>query len=128
MPRYDSPVQLVVRAAQADLVLNGQHIWSGQAVSILLGVANRDPAAFTNSHAFTTRHRPPHHLAFGHHIHWCLGGVLAWAEPQIAVMLLLHRLPGLCLSTEDVQWAPTLALRGVSRLPVAWSYSSEQNS
>jgi pimeloyl-[acyl-carrier protein] synthase len=120
MLRYDSPVQLVVRAAREDLALRGQQIWSGQAVTIVLGAANRDPVAFNDPHIFNIRRRPRQHLAFGRHIHWCLGGALARAEAQIAVTLLLERLPGLRLVTDQLQWTPTLALRGGRQLPMAW--------
>lgn len=48
--RYDAPVQLMLRRARQDLDLAGRTIAEGQAVLLVSGAANRDPAVFPDPH------------------------------------------------------------------------------
>jgi nocardicin N-oxygenase len=62
-----------------------------------------------------------YHIAFGSGVHTCLGGLLARAETEIAIGTLVRRYPALRLAVpaDEVQWAGSLVIRGVRRLPVA---------
>jgi cytochrome P450 len=120
--RYDSPVQLTGRNAQEDLELRGEKIARGEQVITLLGAANHDPAAFAGDPDELDVARPGvRALSFGGGIHHCLGAQLARIEGEIAFRKLLERLPELRLNDSDnVEWKPTVTLRGVKSLPATW--------
>ena len=56
-------------------------------------------------------------LSFGAGAHYCLGAALARMEAQIALPMLLGRLPGLALAGDPVR-RDRLTLRGYAELPV----------
>jgi len=120
--RYDSPVQLTGRHAHVDVELRGQTIAKGEQVITLLGAANHDPAAFEGDPDTLDVARPGvRALSFGGGIHHCLGAQLARIEGEIAFRKLLERLPNLRLvDAENVEWKPTVTLRGVMSLPAVW--------
>jgi pimeloyl-[acyl-carrier protein] synthase len=118
--RFDSPVQRTGRVALADVELaDGQVIRAGEAVSLLIGSANRDPRPFEEPERLRLARPEAHrHLAFAAGIHYCVGAPLARLEAQIAIACLLRRLPGLRLLDETPEWRPTLSLRGLRALLV----------
>jgi cytochrome P450 len=118
--RYDSPVQMTFRTTHAVLEVGGQRLGAGQHVGLLLGAANRDPAQFPAPDRLDIGRTPNRHLAFGGGSHFCLGAGLARVEAQVAVATLLQRFPGLRLATEAPVWRPTITLRGLAALPVAF--------
>jgi cytochrome P450 len=122
MLRYDSPVQLTGRSALEDAEVLGQTIAQGEHVIALLGAANRDPAAYEGDPETLDVGRPGvRAISFGGGIHHCLGAQLARIEGEIAFRRLLERLPGLRVSDADnVEWKPTITLRGLVSLPVVW--------
>ena len=63
---------------------------------------------------------PNRHLGFGQGIHFCLGAPLARLEAQLAVNLLLARLPNLRLAVPagSLRWRNTPVVRGLSALPL----------
>jgi cytochrome P450 len=120
--RYDSPVQLTGRVAHEDLELRGERVAAGEEVIALLGAANHDPAAFEGDPDVLDVGRPGvRALSFGGGIHFCLGAQLARIEGEIAFRKLLERLPDMRLvDAENVDWKPTVTLRGVKSLPAVW--------
>jgi cytochrome P450 len=120
--RYDSPVQLTGRNAHEDLELHGEKIAEGEQVITLLGAANHDPAAFEGVPDTLDVGRPGvRALSFGGGIHHCLGAQLARIEGEIAFRKLLERIPDLRLvDAENVEWKPTVTLRGVRALAAVW--------
>jgi len=120
--RYDSPVQLTGRQALEDVELRGETIARGEQVLTLLGAANHDPAAFEGDPDELDVARPGvRALSFGGGIHFCLGAQLARIEGEIAFRKLLERLPDMRLvDAENVDWKPTVTLRGVVSLPAVW--------
>jgi cytochrome P450 len=89
------------------------------------GSANRDEAVFLDAERFDVR-RPEarKHLAFGKGIHVCIGAPLARLELQIALPLLLERLPNLRLPPDaEPEWEPVFFARGLQRLEVEWDIS-----
>jgi Cytochrome P450 len=62
------------------------------------------------------------HLAFGYGLHQCIGQTLARAELQIALPILLRRLPDLHLAVplEQIRFRSDMSIYGVHELPVAW--------
>lgn len=116
--RYDSPVQLTVRYALKDAEVAGVAVPAGTTLLLLIGAANRDPAAFGRPEQLDIGRTPPRHLAFGQGIHFCLGAPLARLETQIALRTLLARAPQMRLAGEP-EWKDHITLRGLSRLPLS---------
>ncbi|MCR6481600.1 cytochrome P450 [Amycolatopsis sp. OK19-0408] len=115
--RYDSPVQLTARLALRDTTLGGLTVPAGSQVIVLIGAANRDPAAVPDAETFDPARTPGRHLAFGQGIHFCLGAPLARLEGRIVFRELARRLPELRL-TAGPKWNATTTLRGLATLPV----------
>ena len=124
MARYDGPVErATMRFAAEDIpVADDITITRGDAVSLILAAADRDPAQFPEPDRFDITRTPNRHLAFGQGIHYCLGAPLARLEGQIAIQTLLHRYPGLhlALPSEQLRWRTIPILRGLHHLPVSW--------
>lgn len=118
--RYDSPVQLTSRVAKTDLRIHDTEIQAGQQVTFVLGAANHDPAQFANPDTLDIRRPENRHMAFGQGIHFCLGAPLARVEGEIAFGNLLKRFPHMRLETENPEWFPSRAFRGLVELPVTW--------
>jgi cytochrome P450 PksS len=55
-------------------------------------------------------------------IHYCLGAPLARLEGQVGLRALMAELPTLrpAVDAEHLSWQQTVAVRGVSELPVEW--------
>ncbi|WP_435244889.1 cytochrome P450 [Streptomyces sioyaensis] len=116
--RYDSPVQLTVRFALQDAEVAGVPVPAGSTLLLLIGAANRDPAAYDHPERLDIGRTPLRHLAFGQGIHFCLGAPLARLETQIALRMLLARAPQVRLADEP-EWKDHITLRGLSRLPLS---------
>jgi cytochrome P450 len=124
MLRYDCPVERApMRYAAEDVELGGTLIHRGDAVSVVLGSANRDEAFFASADTFDITRDPNRHLAFGHSIHYCLGAPLARLEGRIALQALLTQMPDLHLAipSSALRWSTHPIMRGLKRLPVAWT-------
>jgi cytochrome P450 len=117
MLRFDSPLQLFERTAREDVVVGDVPVPAGAKAAVLLGAANRDPAAFAHADRFDVARRPNHHIAFGAGLHHCLGAPLARMELQISLPTLLRHCPDLRLAGDPVR-RPTFVLRGYSSVPV----------
>ena len=50
--RYDTPVQFVPRVAAEDVDIEGYSIRAGEAIFVMYGGANRDPAVFDEPNTF----------------------------------------------------------------------------
>jgi cytochrome P450 len=78
--RWDSPVQVTDRVTLSSATLAGQHLTRGDQVAVVIGAANRDPAAFPDPDRLDVARPAAAHLAFGHGAHYCVGAALARAE------------------------------------------------
>ncbi len=120
--RYDSPVQMTFRYALTDVEIQGKQLRVGDHVALVLGAANRDATQFPAPDRLELT-RPvgtPAHFGMG--IHYCLGAPLARLEGQVGLRALLAEMPTLrpALAAEDLTWQQTVAVRGVTALPVLW--------
>ncbi|MBF6485495.1 cytochrome P450 [Nocardia otitidiscaviarum] len=120
--RYDPPVHLTTRTAHDEITVGGRTFTPGEAVIVLLGSANRDPAAFPVADRFDiTRfqpgHRPERHLSFGLGLHYCLGAPLARLEMQTVLRAIATRVRSLTL-LEEPPYRPNVVVRGMSQLRV----------
>jgi cytochrome P450 len=121
--RFSSPVFMSTeRYACEDSIIQGVSIPQGGMTLGVIGSANRDEKVFENADALDITREPNKHLSFGHGIHFCVGAPLARLEAQIAINTLLRRMPDLHLSvaTDSLRWRPSMMLRGLDNLPVAF--------
>jgi cytochrome P450 len=117
--RFDSPVQMTLRSAYADVDVGGHVVSSGEPVVLFLGGANRDPDIFDDPHHFeVTRENANEHLAFSSGIHYCLGAGLARLEGAVAVRTLYERFPDLRVASPPTRRS-TRVLRGYESIPVS---------
>ena len=114
--RYDNSVMRQARVANVDLKLRGQRIERGQYVALFIGAANRDPEQFPEPDQLDIKRRENKHVAFGHGIHFCIGGPLARIETQLAINSILRRIPNMRLAEQDLEWDELLALRKLKSL------------
>jgi pimeloyl-[acyl-carrier protein] synthase len=118
MLRFDSPVQFSQRVAMEDLDLMGHTVRKGDEIMLILGAANRDPAAFADPNRLDVRRDARRHVAFGGGIHHCLGAALARLEGVLAFKALLDAFPTMELAAPPIR-RPTLTLRGLEMLLIA---------
>lgn len=115
--RYRSPVQLVRRWVNQPTTLAGRPLRPGQVVIVWLGAVNRDPAVFPDPDRFDPSRSPNPHMAFGFGPHFCLGAPLARLEAQVALQVLLDRLPHLRRAdAAPLRPVPSLVMHSVQRL------------
>jgi cytochrome P450 len=117
--RYDTPVQFVPRVAAEDCDIQGYPVRAGEAIFIMYGGANRDPAVFDNPNAFDTkRANAREHITFGTGVHTCLGAALGRMEVQIGLQTLFERFPQLSLAGAPT-YNNSIGLHGLKHLPVS---------
>jgi cytochrome P450 len=93
--RYDGSVQMVVRTALEEVVIDGEALSPGTIVFMLIGAANRDPAVLRNPDQLDfLRGSGAPSLSFGG-IHYCLGARFALLEMEAAIGGLLARFPAM---------------------------------
>ena len=76
----------------------GVTIPAGSLVYGVIASANRDETQFEDPERLDLGREKNRHLAFGQGIHYCLGAPLARLEGQIAIRMLLERVPKLRLA------------------------------
>jgi cytochrome P450 len=115
--RLHSPIQATTRIAYADAPVGDRLVRRGESVTLLLGSANRDPAAFADPDRLDIARRPNRHLAFGRGIHYCLGAPLAVAQGGIALRTLLAGEVEWGLAAPPI-WGEMFGFRGLKSLEV----------
>jgi cytochrome P450 len=116
--RWEPTVATDEHSVIKDVVVDGVEIAAGEEVRLAVASANRDPLVFADPDRWDLARRPRNHLSLGLGRHFCLGAHLARAELQIAIEVLLRRLPNLRLI--DDPWISGSGLRGPRKLQVAW--------
>jgi cytochrome P450 len=117
--RHDPPLHMFTRHVYAPVeIAEGIVLKPGDEVGLLLGMANRDPAAFEPPDEFRPGRGDQKNVFFGAGIHFCIGAPLARLELQVSLKVLFERLPKLRLARR-----PTVRdiyhFRGLERLDVA---------
>ncbi len=120
MLRYDAPVHLTTRTAHAEIEIAGRTFAPGEAVIVLLGSANRDPAAFPDADRLDIgryARGANKHLSLGLGLHYCLGAPLARLEMAEVMRAFATRVTGMTL-LEEPPYRPNQVVRGMSELRV----------
>ena len=117
MLRFDSALQLFERTAREPVDVGDVTVQQGQKVAVLLGSANRDPAAFVRPDEMLVDRDPNPHVAFGVGVHFCLGAPLARMELAESLAALWERFPDLSL-VDEPESRGTFVLRGFRRVHV----------
>lgn len=111
------------RIAMADIQVGDVLVKEGELVLVLLEGANFDPEAFENPDELDLERESPNaNLAFGAGRHFCPASALGRAHAEIALEVLVERLPELRLAVpaENLVWRTGFIKRLPERLPVAW--------
>ncbi|WP_405488642.1 cytochrome P450 [Streptomyces sp. NBC_00096] len=111
------------RIAMADIQVGDVLIREGELVLVLLEGANFDPEAFENPDELDLEREGSNaNLAFGAGRHFCPASALGRAHAEIALEVLVERLPELRLAVpaENLVWRTGFIKRLPERLPVSW--------
>ncbi len=103
--------------------LGGVALPAGSVLIPLLASANFDGEAYTRPEVFdVTRRMESPHLGYGHGPHRCVGAPLGTAELEVALEVLLARVPNLRVNAAEdaLQWDNGVAMRRLVSLPVTW--------
>jgi cytochrome P450 len=119
--RWLSPIGMYPRETTEATVLEGVELPAGAILGVVVGAANRDPAAFSQPAAYDIARPKRPHLGFGSGVHLCAGH---WAARisigEIAVPLLYDHLPGLRTDVRRAEEWFGWVFRGLTALPVTW--------
>jgi cytochrome P450 len=118
--RYDSPVKSIQRIASEDVEMRGKLLRKHDRVRWFISSANRDPDAFPEPETFDIARHPNQHVAFGSGTHHCLGATLARVEGQEVFKALAERFPRLRVTTDELEYQPSITFRSLKSLPVVW--------
>nr|AAT12284.1 LtxB [Lyngbya majuscula] len=110
------------RYATEDVQVGNTLVRTGDAILASFPSANHDPAIFEDPHTFNIMRPRKPNFGLGTGIHSCAGKLLAVVELEIALSVLIRRLPTLRLAipAEEVPWQPGSLLRSTSKLPAEW--------
>ncbi|MER8580001.1 cytochrome P450 [Mesorhizobium sp. M1423] len=118
--RFDAPLHMFTRYAYQEVEAGpGIIVGPGETIGLLLGMANRDPVAFTEPLAFRPDRADQKNLSFGAGIHFCIGAPLARLELQVSLKTLFERLPQLHLA-EQPRFRDSYHFHGLETLAVGF--------
>ncbi len=115
--RFESPLQLNNRLTTAALTFSGVTLPAGSFITLGIGAANRDEAAFDAPEQLDITRKPNNHLAFGQAAHACSGMNVARLEARLAIGALVARFPRMELNGAPLRDA-RVRFRGLKQLPV----------
>ena len=95
--RWVAPIGTQMRIAKSDVTLGGAAIPKDAPVAAVLASACHDEARFTDPALFDLHRDEGSHAAFGFGHHFCAGRWFSTAQMEIALRVLLERLPKLRL-------------------------------
>ncbi|MBS1878029.1 MAG: cytochrome P450 [Actinobacteria bacterium] len=121
--RIKSSIRGLFRTTTREVELGGAALPAGATVWLVWGAANHDAGVFAAPEDFDPR-RPNlvDHLSFGKGTHFCIGAPLARLEVNIALELLIERLPGLGLvEGQQLVYPASPVSQGVDNLELEWT-------
>jgi cytochrome P450 len=116
--RYDASSQVIARTVAEDFTAYGQTVPAGARLLLLIGSANRDPAAFPAPDAFDLDRDTSALISFGSGRHYCLGANLARLEAQIALAEFTRLVAGYEIDDGRAQRVHSVNVRGFATLPM----------
>ena len=117
--RYETVAQVGARRVRAEGAhVGGTPVGVGEAVTCLLGAADRDPARWDRPGSFDIARPAKNHFGFGFGLHYCLGINLARLETAVWLDRLLDRLPEWEV-TGTIDYGTNFVLRGPVAVPIA---------
>lgn len=126
--RFDGSVQMAFRDVVEDVEMDGYRFRRGDTIFLCSGSSNRDPAQFAEPDRFRIGRADASArqlLNFGGGLHYCLGARLSMIELEVAIGVLLQRLPDLAIpGLDNLVWHQSNTLRGVETLPAQWRVNS----
>ena len=117
--RFDTPVQLDLRAVVDDCEMHDFPLRRGDAAVLAIGAANHDPAAFDDPERLDVERSRGSNISFGRGVHHCLGAPLARLEARVALEVLIERFASLRLIGKRPTFRRAIVLRGLETLPVS---------
>lgn len=124
MLRFNPAAPFMTRIAADDIELHGRTIKKGSLVFLGMASANRDPKVFSDPDRFdiTRDHVQQKHLSFAFGAHHCLGAGLARRELEVAIEVLIERIPGMRLDEANPPKHKNqgIIFRGFESLVVRW--------
>ena len=123
--RWDTPVQNDPRAFVVDTEIGGVTVKAGDAMSVMLGAANRDPRVFTEPNTLRLDRDEGAPVSFGHGIHYCVGAALARMELRAAIEAVLERYGEYTIDDSAIEWREALMARAPETVPVRREVSSQ---
>ena len=116
--RYDASSQVIARTVAEDFTAHGQTVPAGQRLLLLIGSANRDPAAFPGPDDFDLDRDTSALISFGSGRHYCLGANLARLEAQIALAEFTRLVAAYDIDDGGAQRVHSVNVRGFAALPM----------
>jgi cytochrome P450 len=120
------------RTAMADTEVAGHKILAGQKLALYYGIANRDPAHFSDPWKFDVLRSPNAHLTFGFGTHFCLGSHLARLTLNAVFPKVFQRMSDLEPTAPAGFWPPDSNsapnVVGPKTMPVQFSPGRQVNS
>ena len=116
--RFDPPLHMFTRYALEPVEIGGVRLALGDRIGLLIGAANRDPAAYPDPNRLDPERTPSPHTSFGGGIHFCIGAPLARLELEVALPILFERCPSLRLA-EAPRYADRYHFHGLEALRVS---------
>ncbi|MFD7918097.1 cytochrome P450 [Streptomyces sp. NPDC059740] len=131
--RFTPPVQMIMRQPAEDVEIAGGTIPAGATVTCLIGAAGRDDRRYSDPDSFnifrddlettTAFSAAADHLAFALGRHFCVGALLAKAEVETGVGLLLDTFPDMTLAADAAPTEQGVFTRGLDTLRVRFTAS-----
>jgi cytochrome P450 len=118
--RYTSPTQMVYRVALEDMEIGGKSVKKNQLVILSLAAANRDPAQFSDPDRFDIIRENNRHIALGHGTHYCMGAALGRLEGEVAVGVIVNRLPNIRVDHDSITREPNIIFRSLKSMRITF--------
>ncbi|WP_089156258.1 cytochrome P450 [Micromonospora sp. NBS 11-29] len=116
--RYRPPIMVMARVTTRETEIGGVPVPANRMVMASVVSANHDERQFPDPERFDPRRRLQQQIAFGHGIHYCLGGPLARMEGRVALEAVLDAFADLRITPDaQIEYHPD-GLFGARRMPV----------
>ena len=118
--RHDTSVQFTSRLLTGDVQLGDRTLEGGTLAVLMLGAANRDPAAGPRADRLDLGRASARHVSFGYGPHFCAGAAVSRMILHEALLALVECAPRLEV-VEPLAWSTFRPnMRGLDRLTIRW--------